>query len=274
MPRQEDLIGVHPSPPNIFGRWLASTDHPETEHQCHRSLTQTGNLSEDELLDLLSNELIKHHYKEDQLERLKKKYTSLGFSEYAAQHRMLPNADKVRKGNLTEVILCEYVLGSLNKPLIHTYRFRYSQNVDQSMKGDDVLLVDFEDEETKIYLGEAKFRKTPTKTVVENISKSLSKDTKPLSLTFLTERLFESEATKDVAEQIDSLITETIKQRGGIIYTGFLFSNERTSDRVQDNLNSDNPNLVFVSLGIENPTDLVTKVFDRAQEKLNDPTTL
>ncbi|WP_299116394.1 Hachiman antiphage defense system protein HamA [uncultured Winogradskyella sp.] len=274
MAKQDTLIGKHPVAPNLFGKWLASTDHPDSDTQCHRSLTDLKTIDEDELLDLLSNELIKHHYNEDLLERLKKKYASLGFSEYAEQYRMLPNADKVRKGNLTEVILCEYVLGALDKPLVHTYRFRYSQNVDQSMKGDDVLLVDLDGEETKIYLGEAKFRKTPTKAVVEDISKSLSRDTKPLSFPFLSQRLFESETTRDIAEQIDSLIVETIKQGGGIIYAGLLLSNEKASDRVQDNLNSDNPNLLFISLGIENPTDLITNVFNRAQEKLNNPTAL
>ena len=29
MSKHDDLIGVHPAPPNIFGRWLASNDHPK-----------------------------------------------------------------------------------------------------------------------------------------------------------------------------------------------------------------------------------------------------
>lgn len=276
MAKQDTLIGKHPKPPSLFGRWLTSIDHPESTTQCHRSLTDLKSLNEAELLDWLSDEVIKHHYKDDQLQRLKDKYASLGFSEYAEQQRMIPNDDKVRKGNFTEIVLSEYIIHSTAKPLIRTYRFRYSQNVDQSMKGDDVLMVDFNKEEdsVQIYLGEAKFRQTPNKAVVDDISNALSKDTKPLSFTFLVQRLFESDDTKEIAEKLDDVIIDTVKRNGNIIYAGLLLSNENSSNRVQTNLNSDNPNLVFISLGVENPTELMTKVFEKVEQKLNNPTSL
>lgn len=276
MAKQDTLIGTHPTAPNLFGRWLASLNHPESPTQCHRSLTDMKTLDEGELLDWLSNEVIKHHYKEDQLARLKAKYTSLGFTEYAEQQRMIPTSDKVKKGNLTEVILFEYIVHSTNKPLLKTYRFRYSPNVDQSMKGDDVLMVDFNEEtdNVQIYLGEAKFRQTPTKTVVDDISKSLSKDTKPLSFTFLVERLLESDLTQAIGLKLDDVIIDTVKRNGNITYTGLLLSNERSSNCVQTNLNSDNLNLIFLSLSVENPTLFMTKIFECVEQKLNNPTKL
>ncbi|AXG72970.1 DUF1837 domain-containing protein [Flavobacterium arcticum] len=273
MPRQEDLIGTHPTPPNIFGKWLASTDHPETDSQCHRSLSPTPDLSEDELIDWLADKIILHHYNDNKVERLKNKYGQLGFAEYAENIRMIPNVDKVRKGNMTEIILCEYVLSSTNKPLIKTFRFRYSTNVDQSMKGDDVLMVDYDNEanDIEVYLGEAKFRQTPTPQVVKDIAKALSTDTKPLSFTFLVDRLLESDATAEMGNRLDQFVVETVKQQGRITYSGLLLSKEPCATTVQNHLDSDNQKLVFLSLGVADPTDLMNKVFTKAEEKLANP---
>lgn len=273
MPRQEDLIGAHPTPPNIFGKWLASTDYPETDRQCHRSLSPTPDLSEDELIDWLADKIILHHYNDNKVERLKNKYGQLGFVEYAENIRMIPNVDKVRKGNMTEIILCEYVLSSTNKPLIKTFRFRYSTNIDQSMKGDDVLMVDYDNDANNIevYLGEAKFRQTPAPQVVRDITNALSTDTKPLSFTFLVDRLLESEATKEIGNRLDQFVVETVRQQGNITYSGLLLSKEACATTVQNHLDSDNQKLVFLSLGVADPTDLMNKVFAKAEEKLANP---
>lgn len=273
MPRQEDLIGAHPNPPDLFGRWLASTDHPETNRKCHRSLSPTANLSEDELVNWLADKIILHHYNNNKVERLKNKYGQLGFAEYAENIRMIPNTDKVRKGNMTEIILCEYVLSSTNKPLIKTFRFRYSTNVDQSMKGDDVLMVDYDNEanDIEIYLGEAKFRQIPEAKVVRDIADALSTDTKPLSFTFLVDRLLESEDTAEMGNRLDEFVVETIKQQGKITYSGLLLSKETCATTVQNHLDSDNQKLVFLSLGVADPTDLMNKVFAKAEEKLANP---
>lgn len=83
--------------------------------------------------------------------------------------------------------MTEYSLAAIDKPdLTYTHRFRYNPNVDQSMKGDDMLIADFSDESRPtIYIGEAKFRKTVDKAVLKDVKKSLAKDKMPLSLTFL-----------------------------------------------------------------------------------------
>lgn len=273
MSRQENLIGKHPSPPNFFGRWLASTDHPETDRQCHRSLSPTENLSEDELINWLSGKIILHHYNDRKVQRLKNKYEKLGFAEYAEDIRMIPNTDKVRKGNMTEIILCEYVLSSTNKPLIKTFRFRYSTNVDESMKGDDVLMVDYDNEENNIevYLGEAKFRQIPEPKAVRDIANSLSTDTKPLSFTFLVDRLLESEDTAEMGERLEEFTLETVRQQGKITYSGLLLSKEACATTVQKHLDSDNQKLVFLSLGVSDPSDLMEKVFAKTEEKLANP---
>ncbi|MCY4298919.1 MAG: SAVED domain-containing protein [Flavobacteriaceae bacterium] len=276
MSRQELLIGTHPKPPNFFGRWLNSTDHPETDRQCHRSLTQTGKMPKNEIIDWLANKVIHHHYKDEKIQHLKNKYRELGFAKYAEHMesiRRIPNDDKVRKGNMTEIILCEYVLNSTKKQLIKTFRFRYSTNIDQSMKGDDVLMVDYdyEEDDIEVYLGEAKFRKTPAPEVVRDITNALSTDKKPLSFTFLVDRLLESASTKEIGSHLEQFVIETVKQQGKITYSGLLLSQEACVKTVQNHLDSDNPKLVFLSLGVENPTDLMKKIFARVEEKLADP---
>ena len=137
--------------------------------------------------------IIGHHYTQFRIDRLKEKYGSLGFEKYAEQHRKLPVADKVKKGNATEILLTDYVQTTQGKEFIKVFKLKYNPNVDQAIKGDDTLMVDlFEEngnEKIKIYLGESKFRKTPAKDVIEDITNSLSKDTLPLSYTFLVEEI-------------------------------------------------------------------------------------
>lgn len=279
MDKQDNLIGTHPTIPNVFGKWLDSNNLPSTNTKCHRSLTVSETSNESELIEWLSNKVIEYHFKESQVTRLKTKYSSLGFEEYAdylEQKKMTPAFDNTRKGNLTEILLCEYVINSKNKELIKVFRFRHSTNIEQSMKGDDVLLVDYLEEldDIQIYLGEAKFRGTPTSQGVGSISDSLTKDKIPLSFTFLVEKLYEVSATQDIAEKLDKFIIKKIKQQEKIIYTGLLLSNENTSNIVERNLNNDNPNLIFISLGISEPVDFVNKVFDVVEQKLINPATI
>ncbi|WP_282160851.1 Hachiman antiphage defense system protein HamA [Ulvibacterium marinum] len=276
MAKQETLIGKHPLAPNIFGKWLTPVDYPESESQCHRSLTEITTLNEGELMEWVSNKVIEYHYSDSRLEKLKEMYGSLGFTEYAENYRMIPNNEDVRKGNMTEIILCEYVTNTKNKQLLKTFRFRYSTNVDQSMKGDDVLMVDYDEkvENIQIFLGEAKFRQSPTPQSVRDITSSLSKDTKPLSIPFLVERLIESEKTREVGEKLDQYIVEVVKRQEQLTYTGLLLSNTNTSQKVQDNLDSDNPKLVFISLGITDPTSFMQKVFALVEKKLASPKTI
>jgi len=143
------------------------------------------------------------------------------------------------------------------------------------MKGDDTLLVDVvtdkKSTKVRLYLGEAKFRKTPTSAVVKTISKSLSKDKKPLSYSFIIDELGRSDATKPLADLLDTFLIDEIKGKGDLIYTGFLLSNTDAFNVVEANLNSDNPFFVLVSVGIQDPEDLITKAFEKAEYLFNNP---
>ena len=143
------------------------------------------------------------------------------------------------------------------------------------MKCDDTLLIDVvsvnKSKRIRLYLGEAKFRKTPSSTVVKAISKSLSKDKKPLSYSFIIDELGRDKATKDLADLLDTFLIDEVKGKGDIIYTGFLLSNADTFNVVEGNLNSDNPFFVLISIGIDDPEELIKKSFEKAEYLFNNP---
>ena len=275
--KQTELIGSHPMPPNQFGRWLVCDDVNVIANKCHRLLSEKITI-DSELIDWLAKKLIQHHYGNYALKRLKQKFSDIGYPGYAELNSRLPRTDKVKKCNTTEILLIEYIESCLNKELIKAFRFRYNPNVDQSMKGDDALLVDLikNNGKTKarLYLGEAKFRTKPTKQVVDDILATLSKDKKPISYSFLVDTIARQPEGEELADSLDDLIIDEIKGRGDIIYTGFLLSNENTSSYVESNLDSDNPQLVFVSVGIENPEKLVEQAFKKAEELITNPNEL
>jgi len=278
MPTQIELIGNHPSASSIFGKWLASNDVTVTETKNHRSLTPLIPTTDPVLIEWLGRKLFDHHHSEYRIEKLKENYRKLGYNHYADQHRSLPRADKTRKGNAAEIILTEYIEGCFSRNLIKVFKLKYNPNVDQAIKGDDTLMVDIikdlPKDRVRIYLGEAKFRKTPSKNVVRSIAKSLSKLKRPLSYTFLINELGRDESTRELADILDQFVIDEIKSRGDLVYTGFLLSNTDTFSMVESSLNSDNPHLVLVSIGIENPEELITKGFENAEILFSNPSLL
>lgn len=276
MTKQIELIGNHPNEDNPLGSWLNANDIPATPTKCHRELTEKNEEENEDLILWMANILVKHHYSTFRLEQLKKKYKELGFEKYAEQHRKLPIADKVKKGNATEILLTEYIQSTLNRELIKVFKLKYNPNVDQAIKGDDTLMVDlFESEggnDLKIYLGESKFRKTPSRQVVNDVSASLEKEKMPLSYSFLVEEIAKSDV--ELALKLDDFIVQEIKDKGQLIYTGLLLSNEDTSRFVENNLNNDNPELVFISIGIKNPENFINLAFEKANQLISNPSAL
>ena len=273
MRTQSELIGNHPIVPNFFGRWLLGNDIPVTSTKRHRSLVGILPTSDEELIDWLAKLLIIHHYDEYRLERLKEKYKEIGFEKYAEEHRKLPRFDNTKKGNLAEILLSEYIENSLGRKLVKHFKLRYNPNVDQAMKGDDHLMVDLIDDkgdmQGKLYLGESKFRTKPTKQTVTDIVKALSRDKKPLSLTYIVDQIAKSD--KVLANKLDDLIIDDIKGSGNLIYAGLLLSNGETETIVESHLNSDNPTFVLISLGIDDPERLVNLAFKKAEFYMKNP---
>ncbi|MBC5995108.1 Hachiman antiphage defense system protein HamA [Pontibacter cellulosilyticus] len=272
---QINLIGNHPSYPHPYERWLACNDVARTSSKCHRSLTALIPSSDQALIDWLANKLVHHHYTDFRLRKLKEMYSTLGFPKYAEQNRKLPKEDKVKKGNATEILLTEYIEACLDKKLIKAFKLKYNPNVDQAIKGDDTLMVDLiklkEEEYVKLYLGEAKFRKKPSKNVIDVIGLSLGKEKLPISYSFLIDELARDPSTEAMADALDKYFIDEIKGKGNLMYTGFLLSDTDTHDVVEKHLSSDNPDFILISVGVDNPEELINKAFERAEELLSTP---
>lgn len=277
MPTQKEIIGDHPVSPNIFDTWLENDDVVQNSVRCHRSLSSKLDANNAELISWFASKIIEHHYSPLKLRRLKKKYTDIGFPKYAKQHRQIPKVDRTKKGNGAEIILIEYIINCQQAGnLIKYYKFRYNPNVDQSMKGDDALIIDILNdekgkEEIKVFLGEAKFRSTPDKEVIKQLSESLGKDKLPLSYTFMVDRLYEDPATEYIAEFLELFVMDEVKAKNNLNYAGLLLSNSKTASYVETHFQSDNPNAIIISLQIDNPKQLIDEAFKEAENLLSKP---
>jgi hypothetical protein len=275
MPSQSELIGEHPVNPHFFDKWLFSTDHEITASKNHRALASNILTDEehDEIIEWLSDLIIKHHYSDEEITALKEQYSDLGYPLIAEQNRKLPLLENTKKGNLAELVLFEYVNACLNTELFKMYRLRYNPNVDQSMKGDDCLLLKYSAEQgnevLKIYLGEAKFRETPVPAIVREIAKTLGRNKSPLSMTYLISDISRN-GQPEIAKKLSSFLIQNVKELNSLIYAGFLFSNSEVSDQVEKHLDSDNEMLIFISLGLKNPVDLVSAAYAKAEEKIKE----
>ena len=275
MTEQERLIGVHPTEPHIFGFWLKSTDLPTTERKKHRLLTENRS-HRSAAIDQLAQWIIEYHIPEFNLDLLKKKKALLdkhGLGQYIAHLHPLPKSDTTQKGNLGEIVLIEYLKNSRGfTPYI--YKLHYNPNVEQSMKGDDVLMFNPEDINNELIYGECKFRSTPTAAVVSDIVGNLEGQNKlPISLTFVAYRVNEA-GNNDLAEKILDLQHKIYNGEVLVTNAGFLISkcSKRsgcgTSAVVEKNLDTSNPRLVMISLGVEDPEEIVKKAFQKAEEIL------
>lgn len=271
---QDKIIGKHPVPPCVFQKWLNHNDHKPTSTKKHRSLTE-NNLERKGFVEQLSVWIIKHHITEHKIYRLQRKQQLLGkygYEKHLTAQALLPIDENTRKGNATEIILCEYLKSSSSLNLLF-YRLRFNGNVNQAMKGDDVLLLNRNNIYEKVIIGEAKFRSTPTKKVIEEIASNLEADKLPLSLTQI-ENYLDSIGEHKLAESISDLVSNMHNSKANIVSSGLLLSTKSatpgndTTSQVEKHFSSTNPNLVFLSLGLDNPDEIISEAFKQADEIL------
>ena len=275
MTEQERLIGKHPEIPHILGHWTSHTDLPTATNKKHRRLDENIN-SRASAIDEFSDWIIKHHIIDNKIDLLKRKAQILQkheFENYIESSKLLPTASKTQKGNVAEIILVEYLKESTTfNPIIH--KLRYNPNVEQSMKGDDVLLLNPDNLQEKVIYGESKYRSNPSNQTIEDIISNLEGSKRlPVSIGFVANILYERKED-DLADQLMDL--QALLNNGVITVhnVGFLMSTKSTTpskdtaSQVEKHLNTSNPNLVFLSLGLDNPLEIVEESFKLAADKL------
>lgn len=268
---QEKLIGKHPDSNGFFSDWLNPTDIPATTTLRQRELNPDPSKRQ-EAIEKIADLLICHHLhkgKEKELAAKKRILSKYDYEAYFHTQSILPKTDTTQKGNCAEIILAEYLVCTSGLDLL-VYKLHYNPNVDQSMKGDDVLLLKKHKIEQKIIVGESKFQKTPNKSVVEKITNVMgTKTVLPISLPFVEHRLREK-GKKRLARKLANLQAKLPLGKTDVVNVGFVMSNHNTHKNVTSHGNTKNNKLAFVSLAIDNPEDFIRACYKKALHKLED----
>ncbi len=257
-----DVLGAHPSTQSFLSGWLAPTDAYTQSGTPHRGLAEAGTKKAN--VPELQKILVKHHASKDKLnqaQKLKAILSRRGFAKTAKGLRLFPKNENTQKGNLAEVFLSEY-LDLTGKAKTLVYRLRFNTNVDQSMKGDDVLAFNFDGAVPEIVVGETKFRATPSKAVVQEIYEALETSHKagvPMSLQFVADRLYE--AKSPLAAKVLDCAVLLLQRKAIVDFAGLLLSDETASECVNDHTPTCKYRGALISVSISNPDNLVKACF-------------
>lgn len=240
-----------------------------------RSLVTQTTSAYDNTIKQIREALFKHHISPEMLKRDNRRVENLrqlGFRNNNSPYRIPRHSDKTKKGNLAEIFLAEYIVASSEGEL-PVYRLRYNPNVEQAMKGDDVLAFDFNSNPVRIFIGESKFRSTPSKAAVKEIIDGLLRSHQvglPVSLQFVADRLFEENNT-ELAEKVENCALLIAQGNLEVSYVGFLMSDRNSHahiERSTDILHK----LVLISLGLDDPNLLVSNCYEGLEAEYGYPT--
>ncbi len=267
---QERIVGMHPMPPDPLGVWLSCIDFPASINKKHRVLVENAG-TRVQAEDMIAKWVFNHLVSVFMLNRLREKRAIMSqydFEQLLSDYSLLPTLDNTIKGEVTEVILIEYLKKTTGcSPIIH--RIHFNPNTDQAMKGDDCLLFDPVDMKNRVIYGESKFRGVPNKNVVEEIVNNLQSNKHlPVSLPFVA-NILDAQGHKELAMEVMDVLELIKKGHTPVHNVGFLLSqksstpSQNTEQVVESHLYTTNPDLVFVSLGIDNPETLITNVMTK-----------
>jgi hypothetical protein len=255
-----NIINAHPTRNHPFGVSSNAFDDITSVGVNHRKLTESNRAV---LLDIATQAIKKHHASPEMIKRRQDLIQQLNSGIENPCLSLFPQNPSTRKGNFAEIVLAEY-LQSTTTAKMPIYRLRYNPNVDQSMKGDDVLLFDLDTNPVRIIVGESKFRGTPSKKAVSDIIDGLVRSNRnglPASLAFVADRLFDM-GKEELGEKVGNCAILFANDKLHIDYVGFLMSDTRVSAYVDTHTTAELHNLVMISLGVSSPDEIVQRTFD------------
>jgi hypothetical protein len=265
----QDIIGAHPKVGCVFASCFDAKDCYTSERVPHRVLSHTSDGKV--LIQPLREMLVKHHASEEKLKRAKAMRQILkkrGRHATVKGLRLFPTSANTRKGNLAESLLSEYV-DATGKASTLVYRLRHNPNIDQSMKGDDLLAFQFDNTKTSIVVGEAKFRARADKAVVIAICDALQRSKQggvPMSLQFVADRLFEM-GEKSLGEKVLQCALDYVDKKVVIDYAGFLLADEASAEQVKKHAPAVTFRCALISVTMSNPENLVEDCFAKLEEE-------
>lgn len=261
-----EIVGNHPDPRNPIGMRFACKDGHSDHGVPTRTLSETDS-DIDQFVAAMKQCLRTHHSRPEDLERDRVRREAYARQGLSFPTTRFPTNPATRKGNWTEVLLCEYVAASCGADL-PVYRLRYNPNIDQSMKGDDVLAFDLEADPVRIIVGEAKFRGRSSKKAVTEIVESLERSFQgglPASLQFVADRLIQ-EGNETLGQRVEECADLFIRGRLQIDHVGLLASNHLAPVHVAENASSTVRRLAVISMTLTNGDHLVETSFDGLED--------
>lgn len=265
------VIGEHPDGESMFSTTLNAEDMETESGTPHRSLSKNSQDNK-KFIQSIRTLLVAHHISPEAAKRYaatKEAMKDLGHEQTYERMSRFPINENTQKGNLAEIVLAEYIAesGNLSIPI---YRLRFNPNIDQAMKGDDVLAFDLDSEPVRILVGESKFRQKSSKAAVEDIVSGLLKSHQgglPASLQFVADRLFEQQ-NFDLGQKVLNCSLHFVKGQLRLDYIGFLMSDKKTSEKIQEYKDGILHRLVMISLNLDNPNSIIEPCFDKLEEEL------
>ncbi len=260
------IVGEHPSSPNPFGIRFYHKDGHSNHGIPTRLLSETDS-DVDQFVSVMRSWLRTHHSRPEDLERYRRRRSALLRQGLPLPLSRFPTDPTTRKGNWAEVLLCEYVVSSSTANL-PVYRLRYNPNIEQSMKGDDMLAFDLEADPVRIIVGEAKFRGTSKKEAVIDIVKSLEQSRPgglPVSLQFAADRLIQ-EGKESLGQRIEECADLFVRNKLHIDNVGLLASNHLAPIHVQKHAKSSLRRLAVISISLSEGERLVESSFEGLEE--------
>lgn len=262
-----DVVGPHPNASHPFGIHLIAVDE-HTDHGVPHRVLADGQVQPDGFTVAMRQWIITHHASPEAIERDRRRREALARQGFADLVRRFPTNPNTQKGNWAEILLAEYLASSCNAQL-PVYRLRFNSNVDQSMKGDDVLAFDLDSNPVRVLVGEAKFRSTPSKQVVEEIIEALTKCHRaniPVSLQFVADRLFES-GRDDLGAKVTACNMLFALGQLRLDYVGLLVSSANAFVHVRRNAKTSMRRLAVISLGLSDPEGMVSTCYQGVENQ-------
>ena len=171
-----------------------------------------------------------------------------------------------RRRQPRRAFLAEYVVAA-SRLVLPVYRLRYNPNVDQSMKGDDVLAFDLDSNPVRLVVGEAKFRGISSAAAVTEMVEGLLRSHKggvPASLQFVADRLFD-EGQANLGKRILECALLFVRGKLRLEYIGLLVSDTQAASRIDACTPATPTRLAMISLSVDDPDGLVESCYQKLE---------
>jgi hypothetical protein len=257
------ILGNHPK--DGWASLLSSSDYSTQTNVPLRVLAEVSG-QRNALVSCFRDILVQHHVGPDALARDKARHDALrnlGITDERFFSKRFPTNPLTRKGNLAEAVLADYLVLS-SEVAIPVYRLRYNPNIEQSMKGDDVLAFDLDSDPVRLIVGESKFRSQSSKAAITEMLEGLVRSHKggvPASLQFVADRLFEM-GNIELGSKVMECATLFALDKLQIDYVGLMMSDERSAQRFDQYTENCLRRLAIISFGLDSPDSIVDSCYD------------